>query len=164
MGNGLSGQTARLRLTSDMLRCAALLVAFAATHVSISEAVSVCPGEGPRYGDYKCNHDGTHRVCARLKDSNGNKLQWGSGDFWAITQQPDWSSSVGSDPNNPGGDWCICMWATASLIQKGGCENVPIDCAATDVTYVMSKYTDGGTDLSPARACLSQKCGAKELL
>ena len=31
--------------------------------------VSVCPGEGDRYGDFKCNHDKTHRVCAQLLDS-----------------------------------------------------------------------------------------------
>ena len=32
------------------------------------EGIKVCPGEGPRYGDFKCNHDGTHRVCAQLLD------------------------------------------------------------------------------------------------
>ena len=32
--------------------------------------IEVCPGEGPRYGDFKCNHDGTHRVCAKLVDEN----------------------------------------------------------------------------------------------
>merc|ERR1712179_491068 len=26
--------------------------------------IAACPGEGPRYGDYKCIHDRTHRVCA----------------------------------------------------------------------------------------------------
>merc|ERR1712023_306964 len=84
--------------------------------LALASAINICPGEGPRYGDYKCNHDSTHRVCARLKNPSGEKLQWGSGDFWAITRQPDWSSQVGSDPKNPGGDWCICMWATARLI------------------------------------------------
>ena len=24
-------------------------------------ALAPCPGEGPRYGDYKCDHDRTHR-------------------------------------------------------------------------------------------------------
>ena len=41
-------------------------------------------GEGPRYGDFKCNHDSTHRVCATLKDTAGNKISWGTGDFWQV--------------------------------------------------------------------------------
>jgi len=124
----------------------------------LAAGVSVCPGEGPRYGDYRCNHDHTHRVCAELKDNRGAKVSWGGTDFWTLTHQSDWSSQVGSDSDNPGGDWCICMWATASLIQQVGCENVHIDCEATDVSYVMQSYTDGGTDLAPAKACLQQKC------
>merc|ERR1711937_136346 len=131
---------------------------FTALLVALASAINICPGEGPRYGDYKCNHDSTHRVCARLKNTSGEKLQWGSGDFWAITRQPDWSSQVGSDPKNPGGDWCICMWATARLISQVGCANVHLDCSATDVSYVMGKYSDGGVDLKPAKDCLASKC------
>lgn len=130
--------------------------------VMMAEAsgVNVCPGEGDRYGDFKCNHDETHRVCAKLKNADGTKKLWGGQDFWAITQQSDWSSSVGANANNPGGDWCICMWATANLIKSAGCENVHLECASTDVSYVMGKYTDGGTDLAPAKTCLQTKCGA----
>ena len=48
---------------------------FVTTLVSLALAgeVAVCPGEGPRYGDFKCNHDGTHRVSAtktRLKKAS----------------------------------------------------------------------------------------------
>ena len=51
------------------------------------------------------------------------------------------------------------QWATAELIKKVGCDNVKIDCGATDVSYILSKYTDGGTDLAPAKQCLQTKCG-----
>lgn len=51
------------------------------------------------------------------------------------------------------------MWATAELIGSAGCENVHLDCAATDVAYVMSKYDDRGTDLTAAKECLQSKCG-----
>ena len=145
----------------DAMRAArSMLVAsvLALAAVQTAHGIGVCPGEGPRYGDYKCNHDGTHRVCAKLKDGSGGKVLWGDADFWHLTGQPDWSSSVGSDSANPGGDWCICMWATASLISKVGCDNVHIDCSATDVDYVMSKYNDGGVDIAPAKACLIKKC------
>ena len=59
------------------------------TVLSKAGDVAVCPGEGPRYGDYKCNHDRTHRVCAKLVDNpqDCNELSWDeSGDsFWDIT-------------------------------------------------------------------------------
>merc|ERR1711988_484068 len=130
---------------------------------SAAANIARCPGEGPRYGDYRCNHDPTHRVCAELKNADGGKIQWGGTDFWHLTGQPDWSSQVGSDATNPGGDWCLCMWATASLISQVGCANVHINCAATDVAWVMQHYTDGGTDLAPAKACLQQKCVTSRL-
>ena len=121
-------------------------------------ALDACAGEGPRYGDYKCNHDRTHRVCAKLKSNSGSKVLWGGQDFWHLTHQPDWSSQVGADPSNPGGGWCICMWATASLIEKVGCENVHLHCDATDVDYVLSSYHDGGQPLHAAHQCIKEKC------
>merc|ERR1711924_24715 len=136
-----------------------LIVLILTLAISLVNAINVCAGEGARYGDFKCNHDATHRVCAKLK-SGSSKVMWGGQNFWQLTGQPDWSSNVGTAAANPGGDWCICMWATASLIQKVGCANVHIDCSATDVTYVMGKYRDGSQDLSAAKECLTQKCGA----
>jgi len=124
--------------------------------------VSRCPGEGPRYGDYKCIHDRTHRVCAKLVDnSNGqcNELSWGAGSFWEITHQErwNWKDRICAAPN-PGDSWCICLWATANLISEVGCENVHIDCAATDVNYVKSRYYDYRWSLSGAKECIEQKC------
>merc|ERR1719326_2219326 len=118
-----------------------------------SSDLAMCPGEGDRYGDHKCNHDETHRVCAKLLGSNGQPLSWGKGDFWQITGQEafKWDDEIRA---NHGDSWCICMWATARLIQSAGCDNVHLDCAATDVDYVMKSYTDGGTDLKPAKDCL----------
>ena len=69
-----------------------LLAAFTLSVLSVlshSGDVAVCPGEGPRYGDYKCNHDRTHRVCAKLVDNpqDCKELSWDNeGDsFWDIT-------------------------------------------------------------------------------
>ena len=78
--------------------------------------------EGPRYGDYKCIHDRTHRVCAQLVDdaSSCNELSWNEDgrSFWDITRQQrwNWKERVCNAPN-PGDSWCICMWATANLIR-----------------------------------------------
>merc|ERR1719274_420899 len=85
--------------------------------------VAVCPGENDRYGDHKCNHDSTHRVCAQLLDNGGQPLSWGpKGDFWEITNQKAWQWD-NEIRNNHGDSWCICMWATARLITAAGCEN-----------------------------------------
>ena len=80
-------------------------------------------------GDYKCNHDATHRVCAQLVDNEGGKckkLKWGSKNFWELTDQVqfEWSNLICSDKDRdgnskpPGEHWCICMWATERMINK----------------------------------------------
>lgn len=151
----------RLLIPKSLLRRRCLLLLLSCTTIT-TLALDVCKGEGPRYGDFKCNHDRTHRVCATLKDANGRKISWNNDNknFWQLTNQPDWSRYVGADPRNPGGGWCICMWATASLIKSVGCDNVHLTCSSTDVKYVMQSYTDGGVDLAPAKACLKKKCGS----
>ena len=142
-----------------------LLASTIMASASMTSALSVCAGEGPRYGDFKCDHDETHRVCATLVNNKGGQckeLSWGTGDFWSITGQSawNWKKDICAKPN-PGAGWCICMWATAKLIEKVGCDNVHLDCAATDTKWVMSHYTDGGQKLHAAHACLVKKCGAK---
>merc|ERR1719440_2776078 len=120
--------------------------------------VAVCPGEGGRYGDHKCNHDSTHRVCAKLLGSDSQPLSWGpNGDFWRITGQKAWQWDD-EIRNNNGDSWCICMWATARLIESAGCENVHLHCDSTDIPFVMERYHDGGVDLEPAQKCLQEKC------
>merc|ERR1719378_431109 len=129
--------------------------------------VAVCPGESARYGDHKCNHDGTHRVCAQLLDSSGAPMSWGSsGDFWQITNQKpyQWDADIRA---NGGDSWCICMWATAALIERVGCDNVHLRCDATDIQFVLKHYDDVGVtgrvhDLKLAHQCLEKKCGVKD--
>jgi len=125
--------------------------------------ISKCPGEGPRYGDFKCIHDRTHRVCAKLVDNaeSCNELSWNEngGSFWQITGQQrwNWKNRICSAPN-PGDSWCICMWATANLIDRVGCDNVHINCAATDVDHLMRSYSDGRWNLNEAKSCIQRKC------
>ena len=104
----------------------------------VNPLISVCPGEGncpslkknlsnifsgARYGDFKCIHDRTHRVCAKLVEDpeSCTALSWDAlgQSFWDLTRQQrwNWSSRICSAPN-PGDSWCICMWATASLIRQ----------------------------------------------
>merc|ERR1719409_2398867 len=109
---------------------------------ALASGIDECPGESARYGDHKCDHDSTHRVCAQLLDGSDEPLQWGSGgDFWEITGQKafQWDDQIRA---NHGDSWCICMWATARLISSAGCDNVHLDCSATDVEYVLKQYQD----------------------
>ena len=143
----------------------AAIVGFASLSLAHAADIAVCPGEGPRYGDFKCNHDSTHRVCAQLVEGNGSAepLSWGpAGDFWEITGQKafQWNDRIVKGPN-PGDSWCICMWATASLIEKVGCDNVHLHCDSTDVDYVLASYHDGGRSLTAAHDCIRQKCHSK---
>jgi len=108
------------------------IVSFVEAHSN--PLVSVCPGEGPRYGDYKCIHDRTHRVCAKLVDnSNGrcDALSWNSNgqSFWQITGQErwNWKDRICNAPN-PGDSWCICLWATANLIDAVNSLQLAISC------------------------------------
>mmetsp|Transcript_53973 Transcript_53973/g.150097 ORF Transcript_53973/g.150097 Transcript_53973/m.150097 type:complete len:213 (+) Transcript_53973:92-730(+) len=141
-----------------MASASVLVVMAACAGAAWAGEVARCPGEGDRYGDHKCNHDPTHRVCAQLLDSSGQPLSWGpKGDFWEITGQKafQWDGEIRA---NHGDSWCICMWATARLITSVGCESVHLHCDATDVPYILKSYEDGGVDLEPAKQCLQQKC------
>jgi hypothetical protein len=129
---------------------------------AVASDLSACPGEGPRYGDYKCNHDYTHRVCAKLVDNTNHQckpLSWGNKDFWDLTGQKqfEWSSNICAEPN-PGDSWCICMWAFARTIQQVGCDNVHIHCGSTDVDHLLRNYHDGRVNLDEAHACIKTKC------
>merc|ERR1711988_314899 len=129
--------------------------------------IAPCSGEGPRYGDYKCIHDRTHRVCAKLVEDSQSceEVRWprpGSSEavsFWDITGQQrwNWKRSVCQGPN-PGDSWCICMWAAANLVAEVGCDNMELNCAATDMDYVLRANYDWRWNLSNFKSCLRQKC------
>ena len=172
--------------------------------------IAPCPGY-TQSGDYKCDHDSTHRVCAQLVKSSHDDtpLEWGSKSFWEITDQKsfEWNDDIVGQPNpgecvyclpiprascpargqpcsvvraalepivvrysllnslararlpTPRSSWCICMWATAELIEKVGCHNVHLRCESTDIEYVLSQYNDQGQKLDAAHSCLREKCG-----
>ena len=54
------------------------------------------------------------------------------------------------------------MWATASLINSVGCDNVHIRCEATDIDHLMRSYRDGGYKLHEAKECVAKKCNVVE--
>merc|ERR1711872_155797 len=80
-----------------------------------------CPGD--TRGDRRCNHDSTHRVCAKIGIAGTS--------FWEFTGQRSWCGTRGyywgpygyrprCPPSKP--TWCICKWAAARWIAGEGCE------------------------------------------
>mmetsp|Transcript_59627 Transcript_59627/g.94361 ORF Transcript_59627/g.94361 Transcript_59627/m.94361 type:complete len:165 (-) Transcript_59627:89-583(-) len=140
-----------------MLRCYWLLV-FMAPLSDYVWSLKPCPGD--TRGDRRCNHDPTHRVCARIGVPDTS--------FWKFTGQSSWCGSISDygdqndgkplcPPDKP--TWCICKWATASWIKGEGCnENIQFDCEATDVCDLKASYKDFNVDLKPAHDCMMVKC------
>jgi hypothetical protein len=123
------------------------------------------PCEGDTRYDRRCNHDPTHRVCARIGDADTS--------FFKFTHQRNWCNTIGYYGGGQYGDkprcpadkptWCICKWATARWIAGEGCnDSVNVDCGATDICAteqgLFFSFADGSVDLSPARACVAKKC------
>ena len=125
--------------------------------------IAPCPGD--TRGDRRCNHDFTHRVCA--------KIGLPTTSFWSFTGQESikWCGTRGHYGGKYGSDvrcpleeptWCICKWATARWIKGEGCnENIQFDCDATDVCDLKLSYTDGGENLGPAHDCMEKKCATQ---
>lgn len=141
-----------------MLTNACLVLLALLPLVARSNEIKPCPGD--TRGDRRCNHDPTHRVCAKIGVTGTS--------FWEFTGQRSWCGSVSNygdqndgklrcPPENP--TWCICKWATAKWIKGEGCnERIQFDCEATDVCNLKASYFDGDVDLKPAHDCMMQKC------
>lgn len=126
----------------------------------VRNALQICKGD--TRGTRTCNQDSTHRVCAVIGD--------GQTSFWKFTGQTSWCGTKGNyggphghetrcPKSNP--TWCICKWALAKWIQGEGCNNVDLDCAATDVCDLKKSYTDYSVDLKVAHDCVSKKCASQ---
>lgn len=106
-----------------------------------------CKGE-TRSNGY-CNFDSTHRVCAKIN---------GRDDFFKATNQESWCGVKDRCPNSSHPNWCICKWAFADWVDKVGCENVEIDCLASDIEHVLKSTTDANRNLTNAHECILKKC------
>jgi len=157
--------TAAATATAVLLLSAAAVPPLAAasdTPVMAQATQAVCKGD--TRGDRRCNHDPTHRVCARIGDPDTS--------FWGFTGQHSWCGTIGYYGGQYGDHvrcprdtptWCICKWATASWIQGETCnEQINIDCEATDICAtelgLFFSYNDFDVNLHPARECVQTKC------
>ena len=138
---------------SNRSRMAALMAMF-----SLASGIEVCPGEGARYGDFKCNHDGTHRVRPAVDQSTSAPPR-GARAALLAAHQPEGVAVEPHDHDPPTPVTVVHLHVgAASLIEQVGCDNVHLRCEATDVQYVLSSYHDGGHKLDAAHECLRKKC------
>ena len=117
-----------------------------------------CPGD--TRGDRRCNHDSTHRVCAKIGIERTSFWEFTGQNSWCGTSG-DYGGAYGSLPRCPPAQptWCICKWATARWIAGEGCgDEVQFDCNATDVCDLKASYQDFNVDLQPAHKCIEKKC------
>lgn len=152
---------------------AALLLGAVDANVYVQTNQAPCPGDtrGPQ-GTVVCNHDATHRVCAKIGEPDTS--------FWTHTGQhawcgqdlyrEPWHNQIACPPAHP--TWCICKWATASWIQGewpdwqqpgSQCpDSIDIRCESTDICNTSQglffSYTDYNVNLGPAHNCVKQKC------
>merc|ERR1719217_1248971 len=89
-----------------------------------------------------CNYPGMY-ICAELLDEEFNLLSFR--DAWRQTLQNNTIFDLlpKSDKTklmkmraNKGRSWCISIGAFQTLVQAWGCENVHIQCNATDVDII----------------------------
>merc|ERR1711935_499239 len=102
------------------LQFIAALFALLACVQGSSDELKPCPGD--TRGDRRCNHDATHRVCAKIGVPDTS--------FWTHTGQMNWCNEPGNYGGAHGAEnrcpwaeptWCICKWATADWIKGEGC-------------------------------------------
>lgn len=130
----------------------------------VDESLAVCPGD-INHGQRCNNEDSNQRVCAQVLDDDGKPKMWGENkDFWDITNKDMKNHFIDKIRENKGDSMCIGMGMTAKLIQEAGCKDVHIRCEASDLSYMMTRYSDAGMDLTSLKQCLQDQCKVGQTL
>jgi phytoene synthase len=121
----------------------------------VTPTLDFCPGDQ----NSKCNYDNDHRICAQLLDKEGKPLNWATqGNIQQLVPNLDSQISSGMGDASK----CINISTTAKIIKQVGCENMQINCDATDLKMVTARnwwaYLWRGHSLAPAVNCLQKIC------
>ena len=97
------------------------------------------------------NDIGSHHVCLDI-NTNPN--------FCTSTGQDNWCSQKSqchdSEKMCDKKDWCVCQWAFSSAVDKIGCDNLKVNCDATNIN-VYNDFRDN-PNYKSALDCLRKKC------
>eukprot|EP00746_Dinoflagellata_sp_MGD_P014410 gnl/MRDRNA2_/MRDRNA2_131561_c0_seq1.p1 gnl/MRDRNA2_/MRDRNA2_131561_c0~~gnl/MRDRNA2_/MRDRNA2_131561_c0_seq1.p1 ORF type:complete len:259 (-),score=35.23 gnl/MRDRNA2_/MRDRNA2_131561_c0_seq1:52-762(-) len=127
-------------------------------------ALGICPGQPQIEGNVHCNITNT-RVCLKVlrhdDDDSWTPLTFTTKskekkNYWEITNQ----THIMQDEVNLNEDTsqCVSMWASTKLIKAIGCKQVPLECGASDIGYVLDQFMDEKVSLGPLRECLRTRC------
>jgi len=135
-----------------------------------------CLGD-TRYKKNICQHMG-FRFCMRLVNDDGSPYIFGDRDgensterdedvnedgldWWEWSTQPQHKDSWLAGIVKTGGHrWCTCALCTSEAVDRFGCENLDIQCDATDVAFLRYRVEhDHHNVLKSGWECLKQKCG-----
>lgn len=93
----------------------------------------------------------------------GRASPWFLGDKVTSGTSPIRLQGCGMTRSKEGGDsWCIDMRYTAMFIERAGCENLRINCQATDFKYVLQVSFYKLVDVQGAKKCMLETCFPKE--
>lgn len=108
--------------------------------VFVQTEMSVC--EGDTRGDRKCNHDATHRVCAKIGLADTS--------FFHHTGQTNWCGTIGYYSNSPYGDQPRCPPEHPTYVSSLSLSLFVVDDALSDeretsllMTLIRRWDTDG---------------------
>jgi len=142
--------------------------------------LKTCHGDtrfNKKWGKAVCQHLG-FRFCMRLitdegkpylfgdrasensteqeEDLNGDGLDW-----WEWSTQPQHKDSWLKGIVDTGGThWCSCALCTSEAVDRFGCDNLDIQCDATDMAFIRYRVEhDKHMVLKSGLECLEKKCG-----
>ena len=111
------------------------------------------------YGrDGHCRHEvgdsGSHHVCLDIGAGEAN--------FCRTTGQPNWCDEKDKcyrDENAmcPRKKWCVCQWAFDKVLEHAPCNDLDVDCDATNIEALKAFERDPRR-YSKALQCIREKC------
>ena len=128
-------------------------------------ALKPCSKKGMALTGYKrdghCSYNGgdtgSHHVCLDINAMRGKN-------FCEMTGQPNWCAEESQCHDSSGKcskkNWCVCQWAYDKALSSVSCDEIEIDCDATNMK-ALEAYQKEPIKYEKALRCLLRKCPQK---
>ena len=128
-------------------------------------ALKPCSKKGMALTGYKrdghCSYDGgdagSHHICLDINAMRGKN-------FCEMTGQPNWCAEESQCHDSSGKcskkNWCVCQWAYDKALSSVSCDEIEIDCDATNMK-ALEAYQKEPIKYEKALRCLLRKCPQK---
>jgi hypothetical protein len=131
----------------------------------VQQKEPICQKLGFRFCMRIVNKDKSPYIFAPRKDENSTErkedINEDGLDWWEWSTQPQHKASWLKAIQDTGhGRWCTCALCTSEAVAEFGCDNLDIDCAATDMAFIRYRVEhDKHMVLKDGLDCLIKKCG-----